>query len=503
MPKQLDGFVQRLALLEAEQQWDAVVDACQQWLIVYPNNSYHPYANQVHKHLIHALIEQGSLEAAFSAYQLVRQDRKAPAISAGELLCCVVVRNEALRLPYFLAYYRQKGVTRFLIVDNGSTDETLAYLLAQADVYVWSSTYSFKAANFGAAWFELLLQRYGIGHWVLLVDADELLYYPGCEQTSLLQLCDELRRQDVKAYRAILLDMYSDKAIRETHYTKGEDFLSVCPYFDRRYYHVQALFQDPHMNQIGYSGGVRRRVFGGTQWSYCLNKVPLLYYSPACVLTGGQHATNYPSDKISSDRGCVLHFKFFSSFLSYAATEAIRQEHAGDALEYRHYAAAIADEQALTLYDPAQSLRFQDSHQLIELGIMQRQPADDNPQESRTKLLMRRTQITAYIKLAETWFVKGDLQRVLAYYEKIIELDPQCLPAYLRLAYILQENGRFVEARSYAVQALTLAPDNIPLQNMADNLAATLAGRACDRLVKANGITRVNDVSIALGHYDD
>lgn len=469
MAEQFAGFAQQLALLEAEQNWEAVIDGCRRWLDVYPNNSYHPYANQVHKRLIQALIEQGSFAAAFAAYQLVRQDRKELAIRADELLCCVVVRNEALRLPYFLAYYRQKGVTSFLIVDNGSTDETRAYLLAQADVYVWSSAYSFKAANFGSAWFELLLQRYGIGHWVLIVDADELLYYPACEQTSLPQWCQALERQNAKAYKAILLDMYADRAIQETHYEKGQDFLSLCPYFDRQFYHTQGAWE-PFKNQTGYWGGVRRRVFGGTKWAYCLNKVPLLYYSPACILIGGQHGTSYPIEQISPERGCVLHFKFFASFPQYAASEAARQEHATQAVEYRHYAEKLAHEQALTLYDPAQSLRFQDSHQLVALGIMQRQLAADHPPKPSVKLLMPHPQIAAYIRLAEAWFVKGDLRRVLAYYEKIIELDPECLPAYLRLVYILQENGRLAEARSYALQALNLAPNNVLLQKIFDNL---------------------------------
>jgi len=137
-------------------------------------------------------------------------------VADDDLLCCVALRNEALRLPYFLDYYRQKGVTQFLIVDNNSTDESGDYLLAQPDVYVWHSTHAFSQANFGAAWFELLLQRYGIGHWTLLVDADELLYYPDCEQQSIQRWCTALEQQGVKAYKAILLDMYADTPVHET-----------------------------------------------------------------------------------------------------------------------------------------------------------------------------------------------------------------------------------------------------------------------------------------------
>ena len=118
MAIQPDTVLKQLLLLQAEKNWQSMITLCQQWLEHYPNNSYHSSANQVHKYYIHALIEAGSFDSAFSTYQLNRQDSKDLAISPNELLCCVVVRNEAKRLPYFLDYYRQKGVNRFFIVDN-------------------------------------------------------------------------------------------------------------------------------------------------------------------------------------------------------------------------------------------------------------------------------------------------------------------------------------------------------------------------------------------------
>ena len=177
-------IVKELMVWKAKKNWQGMIELCQQWLAHYPNNSYHSLANQVHKHYIHALIEEASFTSAFAEYQLERRDTNKLTIASNEVLCCVAVRNESMRLPYFLKYYRQKKVTRFFIIDNDSTDGTLEYLLAQADVHVWSSTLSFRDANFGAAWFELLMRRYGLGHWVLIVDADELLYYPCLLYTS-------------------------------------------------------------------------------------------------------------------------------------------------------------------------------------------------------------------------------------------------------------------------------------------------------------------------------
>ena len=39
-------------------------------------------------------------------------------IAPADILLFSTIRNEKVRLPYFLAYYRRLGVTHFLIVDK-------------------------------------------------------------------------------------------------------------------------------------------------------------------------------------------------------------------------------------------------------------------------------------------------------------------------------------------------------------------------------------------------
>jgi tetratricopeptide (TPR) repeat protein len=337
--------------------------------------THNPNDAELHKRLINVMIAEYGFSAAFDHYRLVREDTKDIEISVSALLCCVVVRNEHPRLPYFLSYYRQKGVDRFLFIDNQSTDDTLAYLLQQPDVYVWSSTKSFNQVNFGSVWFELLLRRHGINHWCLTVDADELLYYPDCEHKTIPQLCQELDEKQYRAYTAILLDMYADKAIQETHCTPGQDFLKTCPYFDRQYYHRKQSQGGPYRNQTIYFGGLRERIFGVTG-DYILNKVPLLKYGPDVVLAGGQHFTNLPETKIAQESGCLLHFKYFSLFPNYVAQEVQRQEHYGGAHQYLEYSRTLSSSNSLNLYDLDYSVPLQNSQQLIELGILQVEPTE-------------------------------------------------------------------------------------------------------------------------------
>ncbi len=332
--------------------------------------SIHPNSDEFHKQLINLLIATDGLDAAFSYYDLHPTHHNPLEIASDAILGCIVVRNERLRLPYLLTYYRRLGVEQFLVVDNGSTDGTLDYLSTQKDVAIWQSDRSFNQANFGSAWFELLLQKHGIDHWCLTLDADEIFYYPNCETRSIQQLCADLDRDYKRAFTAILLDMYSDRPIQETNYQAGEDFLQVCPYFDGKFYHDKVEDAEPFRNQTRYVGGMRERVFG-SQGDYYLNKVPLIKYQTDMILSGGQHHIGTPKNQIADESGALLHFKYISTFVDYVVNEVQRQEHYGNAIQYQHYATHLNLAGPLTLYDPFVSIQFQGSQQLVELGIMQ------------------------------------------------------------------------------------------------------------------------------------
>jgi len=329
----------------------------------------HPNESQLHKGLADAFEVFSGLDAAFSHYGLKRADCREIELGPDDLLCCLVVRNEARRLPFFLSYYRDLGVSKFLVVDNDSEDTTPAYLLEQPDVHVWHSAFSFNRANFGSAWFELLLRRYGLGHWCLIVDIDELLYFPACEHRNLVQLCHTLERKGKKAFSAVLLDMYSDLPVDQVVDRPGQDFREVCPWFDRAFYTTRLENAGPYKNQTLYFGGVRRRVMGPAA-AYLLSKVPLLKYAADTLLAGGQHWSNCAADHMAGETGCLLHFKFMSTFRAYVAGEIERKQHYQDATQYQAYHSALRREQGLQFYDSRHSVRLEDSAQLVRLGIM-------------------------------------------------------------------------------------------------------------------------------------
>jgi hypothetical protein len=92
-------------------------------------------------------------------------------IKPTDILAFSTVRNESLRLPFFLAHYRQLGVRHFFFVSNNSTDSTNDYLAAQPDVSLWISAHSYKLSRFGMDWLPWLQFRYANRQSPLVLDA--------------------------------------------------------------------------------------------------------------------------------------------------------------------------------------------------------------------------------------------------------------------------------------------------------------------------------------------
>ncbi len=172
--------------------------------------------------------------------------------------------------------------------------------------------------------------------------------------------------------------MYSDRPIAETQYRPGDDFLTHASFFDRTAYHEARPDDGPFGNHAFYFGGLRKRVFGDGA-EYLVTKVPLLRYDADVVLAGGQHWTSHPANSIAHDACAVLHFKYFASFVDYAHAEAQREEHSEGGRQYKVYDSQLAADQALTLYDPAESVRFAGSQQLVDLGLVHRGSATNAP----------------------------------------------------------------------------------------------------------------------------
>jgi hypothetical protein len=290
----------------------------------------------------------------------------------GEIRACLVVRDEALRLPSCLDHHRKLGVDRFLVVDNGSIDGTLDYLAAQPDVCLFRTEESYAAAWGGLAWTNALRNAFCDGHWTLSIDADELFIFPGYEQVGLPALCGHLEGAGAELMLALLLDLYGPGGLDEAAHPPGGDLIQTCPFFDPEPYRYVRVDAFPH---VQFVGGVRARVFdfqGRQPRPPVISKAPLARWRRGMAYTLSTHAVTpaplYPG------LATLLHFKFLSDFREKVSLAVERAQHFGGAQEYRAYQEVLAAQGDLRLFN-TQSVRFSGSAQLLALGLMQTDPA--------------------------------------------------------------------------------------------------------------------------------
>ena len=287
------------------------------------------------------------LRALRKRRELTAVSNKTAAIKRRDILLVSVVRNEKIRLPYFLQYYRKLGVDHFLFIDNDSDDGTQDFLAEQHDVSVWHTSASYKKSTFGIDWSNYLLRKYAHRHWVLTVDPDEFFIYPFCDTRPVRALTDWLDGCAVRSFGTMLIDMYPQGRVEDNPYHEGKDpFESAC-WFDSGNYMIS---KNPVYGNLWIQGGPRARAFFSDtpQKAPALNKIPLVKWDKRYAYVSSNHALlprglNHVYDEWGGEKasGALLHAKLIDTLGAKAREELERGQHYRQSREYRAYAQGL------------------------------------------------------------------------------------------------------------------------------------------------------------------
>ncbi|MBO9446030.1 glycosyltransferase family 2 protein [Ruegeria sp. R14_0] len=266
-----------------------------------------------------------------------------------DILLVSVIRNEKIRLPYFLDYYRKLGINHFLFVDNNSDDGSREYLADQPDVSVWRADASYKRASFGVDWSNYLLRKFAHRHWVLTVDPDEFFIYPFCDTRPIRALTDWLDGCAVRSFSAMLIDMYPEGPVEDAIYTEGQNPFEIAKWFDTGNY---TITKNPTYGNLWIQGGPRARVFfrDTPKKAPALNKIPLVKWDKRYVYVSSTHSLlprglNQVYDEWGGEKtsGGLLHAKLISTLSDKAREEMERGQHYHGSGEYRAYAEQLQE----------------------------------------------------------------------------------------------------------------------------------------------------------------
>ena len=294
-------------------------------------------------------------------------------IQKGDTLLVCTLYNEAIRIPYFLKYYRDLGVDHFLMIDNASTDGVMDLLAGAPDISVWHTKGSYRKARFGVDWMNALQRRYCHGHWTLVVDPDEFFVYPFCDSRPIKALTDWLDTSGQRSFPAMLLDMYPKGALTDQAYQSGQNPLDIAQWFDAGNY---AITKNPQFGNLWIQGGPRTRVFfkDAPKQAPALNKTPLVKWRRSYAYASSTHALlprglNQVYEEWGGEKasGVLLHTKFLDTITSKAAEEATRNQHYKNGAEYAAYAQALRDHPQLWC---PWSEKYINWRQLEILGLM-------------------------------------------------------------------------------------------------------------------------------------
>ncbi len=265
-------------------------------------------------------------------------------IAPDDILLFCTFRNEDVRLPFFLDYYRKLGINHFLLVDNDSRDAGRAYVLDQPDVSLWSTKAAYGEARYGVDWLTYLQGKYADGHWALTVDVDEFFVYPFCDTRPIRALADWLDASGARSFGAMLLDMYPKGPVGQTHYACGDDPFEVANWFDSGNY---IMTKNKLLKNLWIQGGPRARSFFASKpkQAPALNKIPFVKWRKPYAYVSSTHmmlprGLNLVYDQQGGEKtsGILLHAKFLNTFADRATEEAQRAEHYRAGREYKTYA---------------------------------------------------------------------------------------------------------------------------------------------------------------------
>lgn len=313
------------------------------------------------------------LRSTRKSFQLTAVQDNTPRIRPQDILLVSTIRNERVRLPHFLRYYRDLGVDHFLLVDNDSTDGSDRYLADQPDISVWYTQGSYKSASFGVDWMNHIKRQYAHGHWTLVVDPDEFFIYPFCDTRPMRALTDWLENSSIRSFGAMLVDLYPKGPIADTPYVEGQDPLEVAHWFDSGNYTCK---KNPVYGNLWIQGGPRARVFfrDVPHKAPALNKIPLVKWDRRYVYVSSTHnllprGLNSVYDEWGGEKasGVLLHTKFLSPFAEKTREERVRKQHYAGSVEYQAYAKALDDNPELWC---KWSEKYINWRQLEILGLM-------------------------------------------------------------------------------------------------------------------------------------
>lgn len=266
-------------------------------------------------------------------------------------------------LPSFLKHYRQLGVTRFLCVEDKSTDGSREYLAEQPDVDTYESNVRYGAAGRGRIWRQMLVAAHGFDRWYLNVDVDEYLVYDGYETMQLPAFLAQLRANGLRRASAPMIDCYPAGALLDAHFDGSDDSM---PWTKASLLDSSGYTLKKGKKGLSLDGGGR---LGSLGVNAELMKHPIQIWHRGDTFGKSVHWPIPYELNFSPIHAVLLHFKFFSDYKERIDAALEDNQYYQGAQEYRKIGTAL-EARSNPSMENAASVPYVGSSDLVSRGFI-------------------------------------------------------------------------------------------------------------------------------------
>ena len=290
-------------------------------------------------------------------------------LSPDEVAVVSLMKDAAYFARGFIEHHQRLGVRHIVIVDNGSSDDTVAIAAAFDHVTVIRNT--LPAKHYEVLLRDVAARQVVRGGWVLFADADEMFEVP--LGAALPRLMAYLNAQGFTAMVAQMLDLfsplpygagkgwsYAEVAAQADRYSLGQ--ITSVPYHDQKAIEF-SWFLDSNQGDVALKiGGLRREVFGEACF---LSKHSLVRNEGGVLITHPHCASGV---RVADVTGVLRHYKLAGDYLARdrASVAAGTWDHAEDA---KRLAAAKGGD-AFTIA-PATAHTYVGTGALVDQGFLE------------------------------------------------------------------------------------------------------------------------------------